>query len=192
MSNTTVLVLNQDWSLDDIVSWQKAVCLLLSDKVYMAVEYAGQFIRSTSMTLPFPAVLVRKKFVRQKKVRLNRKHILARDAYQCQYCGARPTRPGGGPDLSVLTVDHVVPRAQAIRGQVQLPWGSGQRSVRVTSWENCLTACSACNSFKANRTPKEAKMQMRRIPAVPTPQDLARMKLFAYDVPEEWEGYLPV
>ena len=76
-----VLVLNSDWkTIDDIVSWQKAVALLLADKVYVAVQYADRVIRSASLALPFPAVLVRKKHVRRRRVRLTRKNVIARDA----------------------------------------------------------------------------------------------------------------
>ena len=65
--------------------------------------------------------------------------------YTCQYCGAQP----GGEEL---TLDHVVPRSQG----------------GVSSWENCVLACVACNKRKADRTPEQARMHLRRKPVRPT------------------------
>ena len=50
-----------------------------------------------------------------------------------------------------LTIDHVLPRAQG----------------GVSSWENCVLACVACNSRKANRTPEQAQMKLRKKPFRP-------------------------
>lgn len=59
-----------------------------------------------------------------------RQAVLARDEYMCVYCGRRSGR---------LTLDHVVPVSR------------GGSSVL----ENLVTACVACNSAKATRTPEE-------------------------------------
>lgn len=185
-----VLVLNSDGSIHDTVSWQRAVGMLLSEQVYLVEQRGDEEIRSTSMSMPFPSVVGRMKFVRPRsKVQFNRKHILARDAYTCQYCGCRPEKSSGAPRLEILTIDHVVPRAQAKDGWVTLPW-SGER-VRVTCWKNVLTACESCNSKKANRTPKQAKMHMMRQPRIPSSVDIAWMALFSYEIPTEWKDYLP-
>ena len=48
-------------------------------------------------------------------------------------------------------VHHVVPRAQG----------------GVSSWENCVLACMACNKRKADRTPEQAKMRVRKKPVRP-------------------------
>jgi len=185
-----VLVLNADYTLLEIVSWQKAVSLLVLDKVRMVERYAERLLRSPSVTLPFPAVVVRNTYVRnRKRVRFSRRNILARDAYSCQYCGAKPRRPSGAPDLSALTIDHVVPRAQAREGWVVLPW-NGER-VRVTSWSNVLTACAPCNAEKANRTPRQARLTFGKVPKTPNPLQIAWMSVHRYPIPREWEDYLP-
>jgi 5-methylcytosine-specific restriction endonuclease McrA len=61
-------------------------------------------IRSATAAFPLPSVLRCKVFVPPRisegRVPLNRKNVLLRDNYSCQYCGVR----GGG-----LTMDHVVP-----------------------------------------------------------------------------------
>ncbi len=188
-----VLVLNADYSLLEVVSWQRAVSMLVRDKVRIVTAYADRLVRSELTALPFPAVVARTRYIKpQRRVRFSRRNILARDFYTCQYCGTRPRRSNGSPKLEALTIDHVVPRAQARAhgGWVHLPWAKGKR-VRVSSWENVLTACEACNSLKAARTPHQAKMRMRKTPAAPSTVRIATMSLFRYDIPDEWEEHVP-
>jgi len=52
------------------------------------------------------------------------------------------------PFCEELTIDHVVPRSQG----------------GVSSWENCVLACVACNHRKADRTPAQARMRLRKPP----------------------------
>ena len=77
-------------------------------------------------------------------VTFSRRNIFKRDHYACQYCGSQP----GSEEL---TIDHVVPRAQG----------------GVSSWENCVLACMACNKRKADRTPEQARMRLRKQPVRP-------------------------
>jgi hypothetical protein len=37
-----------------------------------------------------------------------------------------------------------------------------------STWTNCVLACWECNTHKADRTPKQAKMRLRKEPARPT------------------------
>jgi hypothetical protein len=83
---------------------------------------------------------IRKPFV--ERVAFNKKNILRRDHYTCQYC--RPPRDR-------LTIDHVVPRSR----------GGG------TTWTNVVAACLRCNPYKGNRTADEAGMALVRAPAHP-------------------------
>jgi 5-methylcytosine-specific restriction endonuclease McrA len=77
-------------------------------------------------------------------VTFSRRNIFKRDHYTCQYCGAQP----GSEEL---TLDHVLPRAQG----------------GVSSWENCVLSCVACNKGKADRTPEQARMKLRKQPIRP-------------------------
>lgn len=185
----TTLVLNVDYTPLEVVSWRDAIEKLLTDKVELVEAYVGQFVRSPSVRFPLPAVVRLVTGYARRRVRLSRKHILERDAYTCQYCGARPRTRSGAPRLQDLTIDHVVPRAQARGGWVTLPW-SGER-VRVTSWENVLAACGPCNASKADRTPSEAGMVMRRTPRAPSVIDMAWMAIIRHKIPSEWKDYLP-
>lgn len=70
--------------------------------------------------------------------RFSRGHMFARDGFQCGYCG---TSARGN-----LTMDHVMPVSRGGR----------------THFENCVTACEACNLRKGARTPKEAGLKLRK------------------------------
>ena len=185
----SVLVLNIDYTPLQVISWRDAIEKLILGKVEVVEAYAGRFIRSPSVAYDFPAVVRLVGGYARRRVRLNRANILARDAYTCQYCGKKLRTQSGRPRLEDLTIDHVIPRAQAVDGWVTLSW-SGKR-VRITSWENVLTACVPCNADKAARTPRQAGMRMRRIPEAPSSMDLAWMSIFRHHIPEEWKLYLP-
>jgi len=77
----------------------------------------------------------------------SRPGVLARDQHRCGYCA--------GP---ASTIDHVLPRSR----------GGGN------SWKNTVAACSGCNQRKGDRTPAEAGMVLRVIPAAPTWAALAQ------------------
>ena len=77
-------------------------------------------------------------------VTFSRRNVFKRDRFTCQYCGCQP----GSEEL---TIDHVVPRAQG----------------GVSRWENCVLACVACNKRKADRTPEQAKLRLRKKPRRP-------------------------
>lgn len=184
-----VLILNADWAIDTVLPARDAVCLLLSDSAYTLVKYADLVIRSTSISIELPAVMVRRTYTRRRRVRLTRHNIFARDAFTCQYCGHRPRNSKGKPAIEHLTWDHVVPRGHARDGWVTLPW-SGERT-RTTSWKNLLTACEGCNGRKACRTPREAGMSYLREPAKPTDADRGWMALHSHPLQKEWIEHLP-
>lgn len=70
--------------------------------------------------------------------------LFRRDRNLCAYCGERL-------DRRELTRDHIFPRAR------------GGRDV----WTNVVTACRACNTRKACRTPEEARMPLLYVPYEP-------------------------
>lgn len=187
--STQVLLLNADYTPLKVVPWQKAITLLLDDKVRQVEAYADRAIRSARMTMEFPAVIALKRYVKVSgKVKLSRANILARDGYQCMYCGVKPKSQTGRPVLEDLTVDHVIPRAQSRKGFVRMDNG---RTVPVTCWENVVCACQRCNLDKADRTPAQAQMKLMTVPKRPNAWDVIRMSLTRTTIPEEWKSYLP-
>jgi 5-methylcytosine-specific restriction endonuclease McrA len=103
-------------------------------------------IRTVRFRLRAPEVLtlVRHDKPRQNAVTFSRRNVFKRDHATCQYCGSNP-------GTEALTIDHIIPRSQG-----------GQ-----TTWENCALACVGCNARKANRTPEQAGMRLRRVPTRP-------------------------
>jgi 5-methylcytosine-specific restriction endonuclease McrA len=186
----SVLLLNADYTPLRVISWEDAIVKLMDRKVHLVTEYAGKVIRSAHMELAFPAVVALVKYASaSKKIRFNRANLFARDNYTCAYCGTRPLTAAGRPKLEDLTIDHVVPRAQSVKGMVKLPW-SGQR-VATTCWENVTTACYTCNFTKADRTPQQAGMKLRKTPSKPNAWESVLMTVRKTHVPDEWKDFLP-
>ena len=199
-----VLLLNADYRPVQVVSWERAVCLLLDRKARTVAEYADRFIHSENLTIAWPAVVSLVEYVRVKagpklnrhlrsrrRLRLNG-DVLARDGFACVYCGAAPRLRSGRPDTGALTLDHVVPRSRAIKGRVTVvgPGPAAGKRVNVTSWENLVTACEPCNHSKADRTPAEAGLVLRSPPRRPNATDTLRIALASAPVPAEWRDYL--
>ncbi|WP_460362855.1 HNH endonuclease [Thermus antranikianii] len=158
-----VLVLNAAYEVLGLASIKRSVLLVLSGGAEMLSE-SGRYLHTPSTRIPVPSVIRLKRLVRRgpSRIPLNRRNILRRDRYTCQYCG----RQGGE-----LTVDHVLPRSR------------GGRS----TWENLVAACRPCNLKKGDRTPEEAGMRLLRPPRAPkAPLFLFDLK----EVPEDWQPYL--
>ena len=112
-----------------VIGWQHALKLYFLDRVTILESYEDWVIRSEYLAINVPSVLVTKEYFDNKKhVKFSRANMYLRDLYQCQYCGDT----FNGDDL---TIDHVLPRA------------SGGK----TNWDNCTTACKACNFKKGHK-----------------------------------------
>lgn len=165
------LVLNSYYEPIRIVSWQRAMLLMLGEKADVLESYP-KVVHSVSQNFSLPAVLRLRGFGRAKnrvmRVRFCREHVFFRDDYICQYCHQEfPLRE--------LTLDHVVP---AYRG--------GE-----TSWTNVVTCCKRCNQRKGGRTPSEAGFTLLREPLVPKVRH-TMPDLFVYkktDIPMLWKQY---
>lgn len=162
--NGHVLLLNADYSAMSICSVERAVVLVLLDKADMLHAHDNHFVRSQRLKLPFPSVVRLRGYVRvpYRQIMLTRKNVLRRDGFRCQYCGARDR----------LTIDHVMPRSRGGKD----------------TWENLVTACTACNSRKGNRTPDEAAMPLARKPFRPSHVMFIRDYVGRLD--DSWKPYL--
>ena len=129
--------------------WQDAVKAAFLDRVDIVAEYDA-VVRSPTMEIRIPSVVVLKDFVKpQKRVAFTRFNLFLRDEFRCQYCGAK----------AELTFDHVVPRA------------SGGR----TSWENVVAACAPCNLRKGSKSLRQAGMSLRKPPRRPGASELLNL-----------------
>ena len=162
----TVIVLNGSYEFLGLVSWKRAMVLLVSGKVEV-VKQSSRVIRTVSQSFTIPAIVRLVKFIRtiyRREVPLSRKNIITRDSCTCQYCGAESPP-------SELTIDHIVPRVQG---------GADQ-------WTNMVTSCRGCNMKKGGRTPRQAGMRLLRQPFKPTVMEFINLYLrrrFGYELSE--------
>ena len=163
----SVLLLNASFEPLKVISWQRATCMFFSGKVEVVEEYEHD-IRSVSLAIKAPAVVRLLKFVRigKRKPPLSRLNVLARDNFECQYCGLRLNARNA-------TLDHIIPKS--LNGK--------------STWQNMVCCCSACNLRKGCHTPREAKMRLKRTPFQPDWLPVIRFKLNG-NVPESWFDFL--
>ena len=151
----SVIVLNADFTYLHTVSWRRAVNLMVKGKVEV-LKYSETVVHGFHRSLVLPCIVRLIKFVRQvykNKIPLHRKNIFVRDRFTCQYCGQScRSRP---------TLDHIIPKSRG----------------GAISWTNSVTACTACNQKKGNRTPREANMTLIRRPFRPTINEFAQLKV---------------
>jgi 5-methylcytosine-specific restriction endonuclease McrA len=140
----SVLMLNASWEPLRVLSWQKAIVLVVQERAEI-VQASDLEVRSQRLNLPMPSVIRLLKFVKvpfKTKVPLGRKALMARDGGVCQFTHC---------DRSASTIDHVIPRSR------------GGRHV----WENVVASCTACNHKKADRSLKELGWKLKAKPTAP-------------------------
>jgi 5-methylcytosine-specific restriction endonuclease McrA len=141
------VVLNGDYSFLNIVHWKRAVRLCFAGKGEV-VKSTGEALRGvdgqTIMNRPLVIRLIKLiRMVYKNRVPYSKKNVMIRDGRQCMYCGTTKEK---------LTIDHVIPISKGGK----------------TNFDNCVTACYACNNYKGNKTPSEADMYLIRQPHTPT------------------------
>ena len=129
--------------------WQDAIKAVWRDRVTTVAEYE-RVVRSPSTTIRIPSVVVLKDYVRpQKSVAFTRFNLFLRDEFSCQYCGAK----------SDLTFDHVIPHSKG----------------GVTSWENVVAACAACNLRKGSKNLRSSGLRLTKLPRRPEAEQLRNL-----------------
>lgn len=167
--STRTLLLTPYFLPIKILHWQDAIKMVYEGTVRVVAEYDEE-IRSPSISMQMPAVLVLKKLARRATrgaVKFSRANVYARDGYRCQYCSQKFP-------VAELSYDHVVPRS-----------AGGRRT-----WTNIATACKACNLRKANHTCDEVGMWPLRTPKEPTSLPFVGPLIDVATAPEEWQDFL--
>jgi len=163
-----VLVLNRLWQAVNVCSVRRALTLLFeghaqvvfghSDgdfKTYNFSEWrdfspphshADETVGTISFRIRVPRVILLMVFDRlpKKEVKFTRANIFERDKNTCQYCGKVF-------DKRDLNLDHVLPRDKG----------------GLTTWENIVCSCIACNTRKGNRLAHQAGMHLIKKPVRP-------------------------
>ena len=162
------LLLNSTFEPLKVVSWRKAVVMVLLEKVEVVEEY-DRMIRGISFTVRLPAVIRLNRYIKKRSFifKFSRQNLYIRDGGRCQYCGSPFSH-------NELTYDHVIPRSKG-----------GE-----TEWTNVVTCCVRCNFKKGGRTPEEAGMYLIRKPKAPIWIPLLTMSLGLRETPELWKNYL--
>ena len=162
------LLLNQGYQPLKIISWKRAMCMHILEKVEVLASYDWK-VRSAFEAFPAPAVvrLTHATKTQPHRIRFSRTNIYSRDNKTCQYCGEKF-------HVKDLTLDHVIPRSMGGR----------------TTWTNIVTACIGCNTGKANRTPQQASMRLIKQPIYPGVLGSYGKYLDSNRVPNEWHDWL--
>lgn len=145
------LALNSSFEPLTMVPLKRALRLVIDGKAEIVEADRGRSVHSERLTVPRPAVIRLRKFVhvpRRFRRQVTNTFLFARDGYRCQYCAraSYDLRP-----RESLTRDHVVPIS---RGGMNV-------------WTNVVTACSSCNTRKANHLAVECGMQLLHVPVEP-------------------------
>ena len=150
------LVLNAGFEPMHMICWQRAICLVLTEKAEMVSGYSKK-IRTVSREYTLPSVIRLRRYVqiyqRMRTIRCSRKNIFSRDNFRCQYCNIKVK----GIDA---TVDHVIPRSKG----------------GASSWNNLVTACRKCNIKKGSKKPEQVGLKLRSKPKRPGFSEIIRMQ----------------
>jgi 5-methylcytosine-specific restriction endonuclease McrA len=157
------LVLNRNWQPINVATVARALIMLWNNAARVVDPHDYQlydwhdwsnlvpdrnepYVQAVRQRYRIPEVVALTHFDRlpNAAVTFSRRNVFKRDRFTCQYCGKQP-------GTNALTIDHVVPRAQG-----------GE-----STWTNCVLACWECNTRKADRTPHQANMRLRKQPVRP-------------------------
>ena len=125
------LVLNAGYEPLAVVSFKRALVLVMNDKATVVEKVEGDPVWGAHDVFDRPAVIILTRYVRvpgARRAPVTRRGVLRRDAHRCGYCGKAAT-----------TIDHVQPRSRG----------------GADSWENLVACCLLCNNLKGDRTPQE-------------------------------------
>jgi 5-methylcytosine-specific restriction endonuclease McrA len=165
-----VLLLNSSYEPISVIGAERAVRLVFLGKVTVVVESDITW-RSVSIAIKVPSVVRMVNYVRgltgkRNVVKLTRKNIMIRDKYSCQYCGIKHS-------TDKLNIDHIIPKAQGGKSE----------------WENLVCSCVKCNTKKDCRTPKQAGMNISKVPKKPDFFVFTLHRKY-HKVPESWIDFM--
>lgn len=184
LTHQRCLVLNKGWAPISTVPLKRAIIMLFAEKARiiepesyatftwedwsrLRPENADEAIYSANLSFRIPEIILLENYDKmpRPKVHFSRRNLYKRDNMTCQYCGKTP-------GSSELNIDHIIPRSKG----------------GTSTWENCVLSCIPCNSRKANRTPEQAGMRLRKVPKKPT-MDMFKVGGLTKPI-KSWEAFL--
>ena len=145
------LALNASYEPLTMVPLRRALRLVIDGKAEIVEAEHERPVRSERAAFPRPAVIRLTRYVhvpRKFRRQVTNTFLFARDEYACQYCGRTA---GVLKPRESLTRDHLIPMSRG----------------GLNEWTNVVTACSSCNTRKANRLPHEIGMHPLHAPVEP-------------------------
>ena len=158
------LVLNAGYEPLGVVSFKRALILVLNQKATVIAGDTDQLVHSARGSFELPRVILLSRYVRvpnSRFVPLSRRGVLRRDANKCAYC-ARPAN----------TIDHVQPKSRGGKD----------------TWDNLVACCLKCNNLKGDKTLHELGWELKFTPRLPT--GMAWTIRGAESVDPEWVDFL--
>ncbi|WP_166877615.1 MULTISPECIES: HNH endonuclease [unclassified Salinibacterium] len=158
------LVLNAGYEPLAVVSFKRALLLVMNGKATILAQDDDHPVFGTSGYWDRPSVILLRRYVRipsGRAVPVSRRGVLRRDGHRCAYCRG-----------SASTIDHVQPRSRG---------GSD-------SWENLVACCLKCNNKKSDRTPSEMGWTLNITPRAPFGS--AWMVRGVENLDPDWEAFL--
>ncbi|MEZ3161676.1 HNH endonuclease [Microbacterium sp. BWT-B31] len=137
------LVLNAGYEPLAIVSFKRALVLVMNEKATIVEQVDDEPVRGPRRAYERPAVILLTRYVRvpgARRIPVTRRGVLRRDSHRCAYCAK-----------AAATIDHVLPRSRG----------------GADSWENLVACCLRCNNLKGDRTPGEIGWELRFTPHPP-------------------------
>jgi 5-methylcytosine-specific restriction endonuclease McrA len=158
------LVLNAGFEPLAVVSFKRALVLVMNQKATIVSADAEHPVYGSSGSWARPSVILLTRYVRIPNSRLipvSRRGVLRRDNHHCAYCGA-----------TANTIDHVQPRSRG----------------GADSWENLVACCLRCNNKKGDRSLAEMGWKLCIRPRAPHGTSWM-VRGIERDVPQ-WEEFL--
>ena len=121
------LVLNAGYEPLAVVSFKRALILVLNQKATVLAGAGDLQVHSATKDFTLPSVILLQRYVRvptSRHVPVSRRGVLRRDGYRCAYC-----------QKSANTIDHVQPKSRGGKD----------------TWENLVACCLKCNNKKGDK-----------------------------------------
>lgn len=160
------LVLNAGYEPLAVISFKRALVLVLTEKATVLHSSGLQTVHSPSKDFDLPSVILLTRYVRvpsSRAIPVSRRGVLRRDSHRCSYCGR-----------AANTVDHVQPKSRGGKD----------------TWENLVACCLKCNNTKGDRTLNEIGWQLRNTPRMPHGAEWVVRGSERFE--EEWRDFIPL
>ncbi len=160
------LVLNAGYEPLGVVSFRRAIMLVLNQKATVLEQNDELKVRSATGEFELPSVILLSRYVRvpgSRNIPVSRRGVLRRDSNRCAYCSK-----------SATTIDHVQPKSRGGKD----------------TWENLVACCLRCNNKKGDKTLAEIGWALRTAPRMP--HGTAWIVRGADHAEPEWHSYLQI